>query len=57
MLERPRGITTSFVLVLVIGIATVAGLGHLAADAQGGGTIGYGSKVLGRVSPEIPEVI
>jgi len=57
MLERPRGITTRFVLVLVIGIATVAGSGHLVADAQGGGTIGYGSKVLGRVSPEIPEVI
>ncbi len=44
--------------VLLIGIIAGAVLAQRpVADAQGGGSISYGSKVLGRVSADLPEVM
>lgn len=44
-------------LLLIIVVAGAIPLQRPVANAQGGGSIGYGSKVLGRISADLPEVM
>ena len=57
MHERSRWIRAGLILLLAIGIASVASPTRPPVHAQGGGTLGYGAKVSGRVSAEMPEVL
>ncbi len=57
-MSRLPGWVKAALTVLLIAIVTGAATSpHLSIQAQGGGSIGYGSKVLGRISAELPEVI
>ena len=49
------GKTALTVLLIVIVVGAVLSQRPV-ADAQGGGSISYGSKVLGRISADLPEV-
>ncbi len=57
MYRCPGGGKIALTLLLIIVAAGAMLLHHPVADAQGGGSISYGSKVLGRISADLPEVM
>ena len=51
-----RGARAALILLPLVLVAGTARLSPQAASAQGGGTIGYGSKLFGRLTADTPEL-
>lgn len=56
MREWPGWGKTALTVLLIVIVVGVVLSQRPVADAQGGGSISYGSKVLGRISADLPEV-
>lgn len=57
MRKRPVWGKAALMALLLVMMAGAVLMQRPAADAQGGGSISYGSKVLGRISADLPEVM
>lgn len=57
MRHHRTGIRTAVIALLVMIVAGIAAPHPQALQAQGGGTIGYGSMLFGRITADMPEVL